>query len=255
VNFRNPIRAVLSYVPAMRVFAGVTIFLALALAGNASAGKADNPTITGIVGPGFSIRFVDDAGNRLTQIPPGTYTVVIKDMASEHNFHLTGPGGFDMSTDVDAVGTFTWTVNFQVGTYHYQCDPHATFMKGDLTVDPSAPLPGSAPPAPTTTTTAPPPPPPPPPPAVKLGATVGPGATITVKRGVRKLAAIKAGRVAITVSDRSTKDNFHLTGPGVNRLTSKAGRSTVTWRLTLKRGIYRYRSDATPSLKGSFRAT
>ena len=137
----------------MRVFVGpplLTLALAFALVGSASAGKADNPTITGIVGPGFSIRFVDDAGNRITQIPPGTYTVVIKDMASEHNFHLTGPGGFDMSTDVDAVGTFTWTVNFQVGTYHYQCDPHATAMKGDLTVDPSAPLPGSTPPAPTT---------------------------------------------------------------------------------------------------------
>jgi hypothetical protein len=230
------------------------MLLALALAGSASGRSGQDLTLTGTVGPGFSIRFVDAAGNRITRIPPGNYTVTIKDQASEHNFHLTGPGGVDMSTDVDAVGTFTWTVNFQVGTYHYQCDPHATVMKGDLTVDPAAPPPGTTPP-PTTTTTAPPPPPPPPPPAVKLSAAVGPGATITVKRGVRKLAAIKAGRVALTVRDLSTKHNFHLTGPAVNRATSRAGRSTVTWRLTLKRGIYRYRSDATPSLKGSFRAT
>lgn len=251
---RNPIRAVLTYVPTMRVLAGVTIVLALGLAGGASGNSGQNLTLTGTVGPGFSIRFADDAGNRITRIPPGAYTVTIKDLAAEHNFHLTGPGGFDMSTDVDAVGTFTWTVNFQVGTYHYQCDPHATIMKGDLTVDPAAPPPGSTPP-PTTTTTAPPPPPPPPPPAVKLAASVGPGAAIAVKRGVKKLVTIKAGKVTLTVRDLSTKDNFHLTGPGVNRLTSKAGKSTVTWKLTLKRGIYRYRSDATPSLKGSFRVT
>ena len=58
----------------------------------------------------------------------------------------------------------------------------------------------------------------------------------------------------LTVTDRSAKDNFHLTGPGVNRATSKPGRGTFTWKLTLKAGTYVYRSDATPALRGTFKA-
>ena len=57
--------------------------------------------------------------------------------------------------------------------------------------------------------------------------------------------------MVITVNDRSAKDNFHLVGPGVNRRTSKLGKARVTWKLTLKRGLYTYRSDATPSLRRS----
>ena len=57
------------------------------------------------------------------------------------------------------------------------------------------------------------------------------------------------------VADRSATDNFHLTGPGVNQATTKAGKGTFTWRLALKAGLYRYRSDATATLKGSFRVT
>ena len=35
---------------------------------------------------------------------------------------------------------------------------------------------------------------------------------------------MKAGAVVITVRDLSAKHNFHLSGPGVNRTTSKSGR-------------------------------
>jgi hypothetical protein len=55
------------------------------------------------------------------------------------------------------------------------------------------------------------------------------------------------------VSDRSATDNFHLIGAGVNRATTRLGKTTATWRVKLKRGLYAYRSDATPSLKGSVR--
>jgi hypothetical protein len=64
-----------------------------------------------------------------------------------------------------------------------------------------------------------------------------------------------AGPGVVRVADLSTTDNFHLTGPGVNRATSRVGRSTVTWRLRLTAGTYRYRSDAHPRLRGSFRVT
>jgi len=145
----------------------------------------------------------------------------------------------DKSTSVAGTGTTTWKVKLEVGTYHYQCDPHSSTMRGDFTV-------GAAPPPPAT------------PPATKpvaLRATVGPGRSIVVSKAGVRLRSIAAGRAVITVMDRSAKDNFHLTGPGVNRATSKPGKQTLVWRLTLKRGLYRYRSDATPTLRGVFRVT
>jgi hypothetical protein len=231
----------------------ITVVAALALAGSAGA---QNPTLFGTVGPGFSIRVVDGAGNRVTRIPPGTYTVQVNDLAAEHNFHLSGPAGFDMSTTVEGTGSATWTVTFQEGTYHYQCDPHFNTMKGDITVENGAPLPAPAPPPPTTTTTSTPPPPAPPPrPVRKLTGSVGPGATISLRFNGRKVTTLKAGLVSITIADRSAKDNFRLKGLGVNRGTSKLGRGAATWRVTLKRGLYVYSSDATPTLRGAFRVT
>ena len=234
----------------MRGLLLITIVAALALAGSAGA---QNPTLFGTVGPGFSIRVADGAGNRVTRIPPGTYTLQVNDLATAHNFHLSGPGNFDMSTTVEGTGSATWTVTFQEGTYHYQCDPHFTQMKGDITVETGAPLPApaaadhddhehSAAP-------------PPPPPVRKLIGSVGPGATISLRFNGRKVTTLKAGLVSITIADRSAKDNFRLKGLGVNRGTSKLGRGAVTWRLRLKRGLYVYSSDATPRLRGAFRVT
>jgi hypothetical protein len=209
----------------------------LVLAGGAGA---QSPTLFGTVGPGFSIRLADASGNPVTNLDPGTYTIQIDDKADIHDFHLTGPG-VDMATGVEQVGAVTWTVTLSAGTYHYQCDPHATTMKGDFTVGAPTPV---APPAPT-----------PPAKPIALAATVGPGATIVLKTPAgKRVASVKAGPAVIRVSDRSAKDNFHLVGPGVNRTTSRLGKTVTTWKVTLKRGVYRYRSDGTPALKGSFRA-
>jgi hypothetical protein len=236
----------------MRALLPIAVFAALALAGGAAA---DNPTLFGTVGPGFSIRVADGAGNRITRIPPGTYTVKVSDLAAEHNFHLTGPGGFDMSTTVEGTGTAEWTVNFQVGTYHYQCDPHFTQMKGDITVEAGAPLPEPGTTTTTTTTTTTPTPAPPPPKRlVRLTARVT-GAAISLKTlGGAKVLRLKAGPVVIGVSDVSATNNFHLVGPGVNRTTTRGGKIKVSWRLRLRRGTYVYRSDAAPlRLRSTFR--
>jgi len=232
----------------MRLLAAATAVAALALAGSASA---QDPTLFATVGPGFSIRVADAAGNRIMRIPPGTYTVVVKDQASEHNFHLSGPG-VDMATDVDATGTFTWTVAFQQGTYHYQCDPHFTTMKGDIAVEAGAPGPVTT----TTSTTTPTPEPKPPAPVRRLSGTVGATAiSLKTSSGARAF-RLKAGAVLIGVSDLSTRHNFHLVGPGVNRTTSRAGKLKTSWRLTLRRGTYVYRSDAAPTrLRGTFKVT
>jgi hypothetical protein len=115
-------------------------------------------------------------------------------------------------------------------------------MTGDFTV-------GTPPPTTTTPRSAPPPTKVP----ISLAASVGPGARISVGKAGARLRTLPAGPVVIRVSDRSSKDNFHLVGPGVNRATSKPGKATVTWKLLLRRGLYTYRSDATPTLRGSFR--
>jgi hypothetical protein len=217
-------------------FAAVGVVLTFA--GGAGAQSA---TLFATVGPGFSIRLADASGTTIRSLDPGTYPMQVDDKSSIHNFHLTGPG-VDQATDVEQIGTAVWTVTFVAGTYDYVCDAHPTTMKGSFTVGASS---------------APPPPPPPAPPPVKkpvsLTAVVGPAAKIVVARLGVRLVRIVAGPVVLVVNDRSAKDNFHLVGPGVNRATSRLGKVRVTWRLTLKRGIYRYRSDASPALKGSFR--
>ena len=204
---------------------------------------AQSPTLFGVVGPGFSIKLSDAAGAPVKSLQPGTYTIQIQDQSPEHNFHLTGPG-VDKATDVEATGTFTWTVTFTDGTYHFQCDPHSTTMFGNFTVGA-----GTPPPPPTA------PPAKPKPTPVRLVGAVGPGKRISLMRAGVRFASVKAGPAVIVVTDRSAADNFHLVGPGVNRATTKAGKATVTWRVTLKKGLYGFRSDSTPALKGSFRAS
>jgi hypothetical protein len=104
----------------------------------------------------------------------------------------------------------------------------------------------------------PPPPPPPPPPRVRtLTATVGPGASISLRSANgRRVTRLTRGRFRIVVRDRSSARNFHLIGPGANRKTTVRFRGTQTWTLTLRRGTYRFVSDPNArTLKGSFRVT
>jgi plastocyanin len=84
----------------------------------------------------------------------------------------------------------------------------------------------------------------------------GPGFTITLKRGGRKVTTLKAGTYTLRVLDKSSIHNFHLTGPGVNKLTSVGRVYTVTWTVTLRRGAYRYVCDPhSEIMRGSFRVT
>ena len=86
-----------------------------------------------------------------------------------------------------------------------------------------------------------------------LTGTVGPGFTITLKKGTAKVTKLKAGAYVIKVSDKSNIHNFHLKGPGVNKTTSVGGMGTSTWKVTLKKGKYTYVCDPHASImKGSF---
>jgi plastocyanin len=81
--------------------------------------------------------------------------------------------------------------------------------------------------------------------------TVGPGFTISMAKK-----PTKAGKVKLTVSDKSDFHNFHLTGPGVNVKTSVGFQGTKTFTVTLKKGTYRFVCDPhATSMKGSFKVS
>lgn len=85
-----------------------------------------------------------------------------------------------------------------------------------------------------------------------LEASVGPGATISVRQpgGIAK--RLDPGRYLLIVSDRSKKLNFHLKGPGVNKATSVKKTGTSRWTFTLKPGTYVFKSDSSKKIRGSF---
>ena len=93
----------------------------------------------------------------------------------------------------------------------------------------------------------------------KLVASVGPGFTITLTKGGKKVTSLKAGAYSITVNDKSTFHNFHLTGPGaVNKKTSVSFKGTLSkpWLVKFRKGTYRYVCDPHATMmKGSFKVT
>lgn len=90
-------------------------------------------TLQASVGPGFDISLKTEDGQDVSTLAAGEYTIEVDDQADIHNFHLTGPG-VDEDSGVSETGTSTWTVTFEAGSYHFQCDPHASQMNGDFEV-------------------------------------------------------------------------------------------------------------------------
>lgn len=91
-------------------------------------------TLSASVGPGFEISLTTEDGDDVTTLAAGDYTIDVDDKSSSHNFHLTG-SGVDEDSGVNEIGSSTWTVTFQPGSYHFQCDPHASSMNGDFEVE------------------------------------------------------------------------------------------------------------------------
>ena len=89
-----------------------------------------------------------------------------------------------------------------------------------------------------------------------LTATVGPGFTITLTKGGKKVTTLKAGTYRIVVRDRSGMHNFRLKGPGINKATSVAAVTSATWTVRLRAGRYTFVCDPHASgMRGSFRVT
>jgi plastocyanin len=94
---------------------------------------ASGTTLTASVGPGFEISLTDASGNDVSTLTAGAYTIEVDDQSDIHNFHLTGTG-VDEDSGVSETGMSTWEVTFEAGSYHFQCDPHASTMNGDFDV-------------------------------------------------------------------------------------------------------------------------
>ena len=108
--------------------AASSALLALVLAAPATAATR----LVATVGPGFTIT-LKKAGKKVTTLPPGAYTITVQDKSNFHNFSLSGPG-IKKSTTVSFVGTKTWNVTLRKGKYAYVCLPHASSMRGSVTV-------------------------------------------------------------------------------------------------------------------------
>ena len=78
-----------------------------------------------------------------------------------------------------------------------------------------------------------------------VNGTVGPGFTITLTMQGKNVTKLKAGvAYRFVISDRASIHDFHLSGPGINRvLTSVDYTGTKRFLLTLKKGSYRFVCD------------
>ena len=198
------------------------------------SGAAGND-LHAVVGPDFTIFLDDGSGTRTSHLDPGVFSLTVDDRSDGHNFHLFGPGGVDVTTAVEAVGVKTFSVTFVDGQYTYVCDLHPVQMKGTFTVG-NAPPPTTPPPPPTTA------------PPTKLVLTVTSQAVTLKTPAGKAVKALKKGRAAITVRDRSATRGVKLSGAGVSKTTGVTFVGTTTWNVKLVKGTLVY--AGTPALRG-----
>jgi hypothetical protein len=202
----------------------ILLFVLLPLVlGSSPAAGSDLTQLVGTVGPGFTIDLVDANGKHVDVLTEGRYEFVVHDLSDVHNFALG-----DQTTNtrlftggIEFVGDETFTLDLAPGSYAYACSAHPDTMNGRFRVIAAAPQPVAT---------------------KTLSAKVTAG---TVSLSAK---TVTAGPYKLTVADRSRSRNFHFLGPGVNRRTGKAFTGSVTWRLELAAGKYKFGSD--PRLTG-----
>jgi plastocyanin len=76
----------------------------------------------------------------------------------------------------------------------------------------------------------------------KLSGTVGPGFTITLTQGGKKVKNLKAGTYMFVINDRSSMHSYGLDGPKgfAKDFTSVSFKGTKTFTVQLKVGKYKY---------------
>ena len=78
-----------------------------------------------------------------------------------------------------------------------------------------------------------------------VNGTVGPGFTIGLTMQGKKVTRLRAGTAyRFVISDRSSIHDFHLSGPGFNRVLTGVGYTgTKSFVLRLRKGTYHFQCD------------
>jgi plastocyanin len=115
---------------AVAIAAAATLTM-LALAASAMASsQAKHPKLIGVVGKNDAFKITLTSNGRVAKtLKAGTYTLVIQDDSTIHNYELDGPNGKSWTfTSVGFKGTKTFTLKLAKGKYKAYCAPHESFM-------------------------------------------------------------------------------------------------------------------------------
>ena len=96
-----------------------------------------HPLLVGTVGKNdaFKITLANASGKVVKTLKPGTYSLVVHDDSTLHNYELDGPHGKSWTfTSVPFKGTKTFTLKLAAGKYKAYCAPHESVMFQRFTV-------------------------------------------------------------------------------------------------------------------------
>jgi hypothetical protein len=117
------------------------LFVAAALlpvvfAASAFGRTSAQPMLVGVVGKNDAYKIMLTMNGKLVKsLKHGTYTVVIHDDSSIHNYELDGPHGRSWTfTSVPFTGAKTVTLKLVAGQYKAFCAPHESVMFQHFTV-------------------------------------------------------------------------------------------------------------------------
>jgi plastocyanin len=120
----------------LAVALGASVAAAILAASAFARGQAAS-TLTGTVGKNnaYKISLADSKGKIVKTLKAGTYTFVIHDDSSIHNYELDGPHGKSWSfTSIAQIGTKTMTLKLTPGKYKAYCEAHESQMFQHFTV-------------------------------------------------------------------------------------------------------------------------
>jgi hypothetical protein len=223
--------------------------------------------LQGNVGPDFAISLKNPDGSVVSHLDAGPYEIQVADQATNHNYHLEGPG-VSMATGIPDVQSADWMVSLGDGLYTYHCDQHlslsANFAVGSASLPPPpapvsivlspAPLPA---PIPSTATKA---------PVVAAANSVGgtvraalAGTKLTLTLNGKPLASLAAGTYKLVAVDTSKTLDLSLaqTRGGVSEQPLTTTKFTGSKKLTvdLRAGRWKVYSAAGKTVAASFTVT
>jgi hypothetical protein len=104
----------------------------------ATGARAAHPVLIGSVGrhDAYVIELTFPNGKKVKTIPTGTYSLVVHDYSSIHNFALGSQTANRrlLTTGIPWIGTKTYTLRLAPGHYAYACSAHFRTMVGTFVV-------------------------------------------------------------------------------------------------------------------------